>query len=415
MVDDYIKTLVARFGVGDLLTKRVLIVDDDAPNLAVLAPVLENDYEVEEAGSGAEALAILAEKQFDLIVTDQRMPEMTGVELLERVRILQPDVAGIVLTGFTDSPAIMSAINRAQVFRFLTKPWEAHDVLAAVAQASAHVHQRRAIARLVEIVANRNEELAAAMDELQLTMGQLQTTQQQMLHLERLGTMGRLAAGVTHDLRNFLMGLALLEEECQEQNVSDELRETVGTGLAGIRNLVSTLETMNQFARNEKLGVSRVPTSPEAVVRDALTVMRMDMEFRRRNVVSSVGPDLPVIAADRQKLVQVLVNLMRNAVQATQRGQTVTLEATQNLEGDVVFAVEDEGPGVAPDLREKLFSPFVSTKGSGGMGMGLYMARLVAESHQGRIECLERLGGGARFELVIGWGTGHAQDEPLVE
>ena len=158
-----------------------------------------------------------------------------------------------------------------------------------------------------------------------------------------------------------------------------------------------------------------MPTSPEAVVRDALTVMRMDMEFRRRNVVSSVGPDLPVIAADRQKLVQVLVNLMRNAVQATQRGQTVTLEATQNLEGDVVFAVEDEGPGVAPDLREKLFSPFVSTKGSGGMGMGLYMARLVAESHQGRIECLERLGGSARFELVIGWGTGHAQDVLLDE
>jgi signal transduction histidine kinase len=291
----------------------------------------------------------------------------------------------------------MSAINRAQVFRFLTKPWDAPDILAAVEQACDYVAQRRAILRLVEIVASRNDELAAMLQELK-------ATQQQVLHLDRLGTIGRLTSGVTHDLRNFLTGLALLEEDIETREVPADLRETVGIGLAGVRNLVSTLESMGQFASSGRLGVERAPMSPAVVVRDATTVLRMDMEFRRRNVVASVEEGLPDIVADRQKLVQVLVNLIRNAVQATAKGQGVTIQVASAPGGGVVFAVEDEGPGVPPEVREKLFNPFVSSKGSGGMGMGLYMARLVAESHGGWIACVDRPGGGTRFEVVIGTG-----------
>jgi signal transduction histidine kinase len=393
MVDLALQDLVARYGVEDLLTRGVLIVDDDAPNLAVLAAVLDMDYQVYSAESAEEALHIVENTPVDVIITDQRMPEMTGVELLERVRETRPDVAGIVLTGFTDSPAIMSAINKAQVFRFLTKPWESASILAAVEQASRHVYQRRAILRLVEVVQTRNEDLALAMEELK-------SAQQRLLHMERLGTMGRLAAGVTHDLRNFLMGLALLEEEFQTRDVSEELKDTVAVGLAGIRNLVATLETMNQFARSGQLGVAKLPTSPETIVRDAMTVMRMDMEFRKRNVIQRVGPDLPEILGDRQKLTQVLVNLTRNAVQATQRGQTIVVEAS-STPGGVCLAVEDEGVGIPMDMRSQLFLPFVSNKGTAGMGMGLYMARLVAESHGGTIQCANRLGGGTRLELAL--------------
>ncbi|MBM4397365.1 MAG: response regulator [Deltaproteobacteria bacterium] len=245
MVDDAIREMVERYGVADLLHHTVLIVDDDAPNLAVLEAVLESEYRILPAGSGPEALELLAEAPVDVIVTDQRMPEMTGVELLERVRATHADVAGVVLTGFTDSPAIMSAINRAQVFRFLTKPWEAVEVQSAVEQATRHVYQRRAITALVGQLAARNDDLAAALHNLE-------SAQQQVLHLERLGTMGRLASGVTHDLRNFLMGLSMLEEEVQATEASQELRETVSVGLAGIRNLMSTLETMTLIVGRDR-------------------------------------------------------------------------------------------------------------------------------------------------------------------
>src|SRR5439155_3774763 len=159
---------------------------------------------------------------------------------------------------------------------------------------------------------------------------------------------------------------------------------------------------MNEFARNSRLSIQMEFVEPESVVRDSVAVMRVDMGYRARNVEVKAAPGLPRIVGDRQKLVQVMVNLIRNAVHATERGKKIIIEVTRGDNGDVVFATEDEGHGVPPDLRERLFNPFVSTKGDQGMGMGLYMARLVVEAHHGRIVCMERPAGkGARFGVRI--------------
>jgi two-component system sensor kinase FixL len=95
----------------------------------------------------------------------------------------------------------------------------------------------------------------------------------------------------------------------------------------------------------------------------------------------------------------VLVNLVRNALQATAQWRQVSIEASR-LNGHVIFAVEDEGPGVTPEARQTLFQPFVTSKG-GGMGMGLYMAKLIIDSHQGEIAVIDRPQGGARFEVRL--------------
>lgn len=394
MVDERLQSLVERYEVRDLLSGHVLLVDDDAPNLEVLAAVLEPDYAVHQADSGPAALEVVASTSLDVIVADQRMPGMTGVELLEAVSRDHPDVAGIVLTGYTDSDAIIAAINRAGAFRFLTKPWNPDEIRMAVADAAAYVYQRRAIERLVALVARRNDELAKALEDLRLA-------QDRMLHLERLGTMGRLTAGVTHDLRNFLIGLALIEEEfATRTEVTDDLRETVAVGLAGIRNLLATLETMNQFARGGPMTMDLQPLSPARLIHDALVVMRGDLEFRKREVVTGVADRLPDIEGDRPRLTQVLVNLLRNAVQATAPGQRIAVEASRDAEGHVVFAVEDEGPGIRPEVRDHLFEPFVSTKGEGGMGMGLYMAKLIVEGHGGTIRYVDS-SSGSTFEILL--------------
>jgi len=397
MVDRSLTDMLSRYGIGEILTRAVLVVDDDDPNLTVVSAVLEADYQVLTASSGSGALHLAESLPLDVIVADQRMPGMTGIELLERVRALKPDVAGIVLTGYTDPSAMLSAINKAHVFRFLTKPWEPEHLLAAVGQASERVFQTRAIRRLLDVVTARNAELGRALEELG-------SAQQKLLHVERLGTIGRLAAGVTHDLRNFLMGLVLLEQELQKPVAAGghaDTAHTVRISMAGIRNLLLTLETMNQFARSGTVGLTRFPVEPEIVVQTALTVMHMDMDFRQRTLVRRGDPSLPCVNADQHKLVQVFVNLLRNAVQATQPDQRITVEVLRPSPGVTRFAVEDEGPGVPPEFRERLFDAFVSTKGEHGMGMGLYMARLVAESHGGVIRCVAGAGGGARFELDI--------------
>jgi signal transduction histidine kinase len=394
MVEGNLQELVERYGVRELLTGGILLVDDDSPNLDVLAAILSPPFKVHTAESGMAALGIVAEQPLDVIITDQRMPEMTGVELLEKVRATRPDIAGLVLTAYSDHSAMVQAINRAQAFRFLGKPWDEGTILAAVDQARDHVFRHRAIVKLVDDLAIRNDELARAIDKIQ-------TTQQQLLHMERLGTIGRLTAGVTHDLRNFLMGLTYLEQELVGGTVSGELQESFSIGLAGIRNLLNTLETMQHFARTGHLGVSMAEVQPYAVVHDAMSVLRMDMEARRRRLVESVSPDLPAMIGDRRKLTQVLVNLLRNAVQATTQGQMVCMNAEPGPSGGIILAVEDEGPGVSAEVRDRLFEAFSTTKGDGGMGMGLYMARMIVESHGGQLVCTDREGGGTRFEVRL--------------
>lgn len=395
MVGNTLNKLLEEYAVDGLLSGNVLIVDDELPNLAVLGSFLDADYTVFEASSGTEALEIARNHRIDAVVSDQRMPGMTGVELLSKLREEGTDAPGIILTGYTDAPALISAINEAKVFRFLRKPFEPEDVLAAVAAARETVMYQRAAHKLLDLLSKRT-------GELQETLTKLQSAQQSLLQMDRLVTTGRLAAGITHDLRNAMASLVMVEYEVSSRLSDPELVETIAVGLAGLRNLLDALETMNQFAKAKRLSMAMEYFDPARVVREALTVMRMDLNFRSRNVIVDSVPDvLPLVMGDRQKLVQVLVNLLRNATQATVSGQRVWLSVGRMPTGDIRYVVEDEGPGIPLEVRDRLFEAFASTKDDNGMGMGLYMSRLIVEHHSGGLQAMPRDGGGARFEITI--------------
>ncbi len=386
--------LAARHGIGETLTRQVLVVDDDTGNLDVLRAFLEADYVVHEAHSAELALTLVDEVKFDVIVADQRMPGMTGIELLTVVHNRSPDVAGILLTAFTDTPVLVDAINRARVFRHLHKPWEPEDLLGAVAQASAMVQQRRLNAQLLAKLAVQSDELKAAFDELR-------ATQQKMLHLERLGTLGRLTAGITHDLRNTLGGLTLIESLFESQHVAPRLMASLRVGVSATRNLMSTLSTLHQFAAGGlSLQVEAVDLGE--VVQDAVILAGLEMEQRRSRCEVQVEASLPRVPCDRARLLQVLVNLLRNAMQSTDAPQTIFVEASATA-STVAIAVQDQGPGVAAEIAARLFDPFESTKGGQGLGMGLYMCRLIMEQHGGTIRSVppEPPGSGARFVIEL--------------
>ena len=103
---------------------QILYVDDEQDNLIAFSAVLRRHYQIKTAQSGEEALALLKEQKFSLVISDQRMPRMTGVELFEQVKELYPDVVRIILTGYSDVKAIIDAINKGQVYHYITKPWD---------------------------------------------------------------------------------------------------------------------------------------------------------------------------------------------------------------------------------------------------------------------------------------------------
>ena len=133
----------------DVKRYPILVVDDEQDNLDAFRFNFRKTFDILTASGGAEALQILAEKEVAVVVTDQRMPKMTGVELLREVRERQPESVGIILTAFTDVDVLIEAINLGQVYRYITKPWDAKEVRGVLQYAIERFHLQRENKRLM--------------------------------------------------------------------------------------------------------------------------------------------------------------------------------------------------------------------------------------------------------------------------
>ena len=120
------------------MTYKIMIVDDEPANLRTLLRVFRQDYQVIVAESGAEALTLLQQHDVALMISDQRMPQMTGIELMKKTVEVRPQMVKILLTGYTDISALIESINSGLVYRYLTKPWNNDDLRLTVARALEH-------------------------------------------------------------------------------------------------------------------------------------------------------------------------------------------------------------------------------------------------------------------------------------
>jgi DNA-binding NtrC family response regulator len=159
------------------MSHKILIVDDEAANLRALERLFRNEYIVFTAESGAEALAVVEQHDIALLISDQRMPGMTGIELLQNTVQLRPHMVRILLTGYTDAGTLIEALNCGHVYRFVTKPWNNEDLRMIVSRALEHFEATRSRhnlemtnerlrARLFEIseLANLDEEVTGDLD-----------------------------------------------------------------------------------------------------------------------------------------------------------------------------------------------------------------------------------------------------------
>src|SRR5690242_17677827 len=153
---------------------HVLFVDDDPSNLVVLEATCADDFEVLTAPSAEEALELMKKHEVGVLLTDQRMPVTTGVELLERVRTEYPDTIRMLVTAYSDLGAAIDAINRGQVRRYIKKPWQPEEL---------------------------KSELADALDVYRMAC-RMRSLERRLLETERLYALGVVAAGIAHELRN---------------------------------------------------------------------------------------------------------------------------------------------------------------------------------------------------------------------
>jgi DNA-binding NtrC family response regulator len=144
------------------MTYKIMIVDDEPANLRVLERLFRPDYQVVSAPSGAEALALLEQHDVALLISDQRMPAMTGIELMMKTVPIRPQMVKILLTGYTDVGALIEALNSGLVYRYLTKPWNNDDLKLTVSRALGHYEMMK----VKHLLGMENERLRARLQQI---------------------------------------------------------------------------------------------------------------------------------------------------------------------------------------------------------------------------------------------------------
>ncbi len=138
---------------------NILYVDDEINNLMSFKATFRLKYKVLTAASGSDALEVLAKNDIDIVITDQRMPGMTGVEFLEQVRAANPDLMRILLTGYTDVGALIDAVNKGKIFHYLSKPWSEEELDNTIQRAFTEYKKNKETKELNSTLTTTNDQL----------------------------------------------------------------------------------------------------------------------------------------------------------------------------------------------------------------------------------------------------------------
>lgn len=232
----------------------------------------------------------------------------------------------------------------------------------------------------------------------------IQERERELVRTERLATVGKMAAMITHEVRNPLSSIGL-NTELLEEELADLPPERAGEARALCRAITGEVDRLTGITE-EYLRFARLPKpklqeeSLSRLVEDVVDFERGGLAQRGVRVDLALDEELPAVPLDEAQIRQALLNLLRNAADALEGGGGVVSVRTRRRGERAVVEVSDDGPGIPADVLEKLFDPFVSTK-EGGTGLGLALSQQIAREHGGAIEVESREGAGATFFLVL--------------
>jgi two-component system, NtrC family, sensor kinase len=250
-------------------------------------------------------------------------------------------------------------------------------------------------------IARTDDEIGELAQTFEDMVAAIRKARAEVVQAERLATIGKMAAHITHEVRNPLssmsLNLELLEEELMELGPEPESAQLVAAIRGEVERLSRTAEQYLAAAREPRLQLEQEDLGE--LVRECHAFVRI--ELQRANLSSDVvvEPDLPVVEVDEGQIRQALVNLLRNAREAMAEGGSVWLQVIR-AGAMVRVRIEDDGPGIPDNLRASIFDPFYTTKRH-GTGLGLAVTRSIVEAHGGTIACHARPGGGTIFDIDL--------------
>jgi two-component system, sensor histidine kinase and response regulator len=349
---------------------KVLVVDDNAANRALAeATLTEEGYQVVLASGGQEGIDAFEREQPDCVLLDVRMPDLDGFAVCTRIRSLPQGAHTpvVFLTALRDVDTFDRAL-RAGGDDFLTKPVRPTELIIRVQAALKLKKMSAELREHYDLVRSQRDDL------MRLTLQK-----------------ERLSAFVVHDLKNPVASLDLHAQVLlADRELSPRARDSALQIRSDARGLMRLILNLLDISKSEegKLDVKLTAVDLDALAREIRDAT--EVKAQAAGVTLDLGIDARAATADADLLRRVLENLLDNALRHTPRGGTVRI-TSDTTDGHTHLRVADSGPGIASEMRERIFDPFVQLEGDhgattrAGRGLGLTFCRLAVEAHGGRI------------------------------
>lgn len=354
----------------------ILCVDDEVDNVDALERLFRTKYKVLKATSGAEALKHLDKHRVTVIISDQRMPQMTGVEFLAGSLKTHPDAIRILLTGYADIEVVIEAINSGRIYRYVNKPWDPVDLVNTVDKA---VERFELGQELVE----KNRALQKALTELQT----LDQAKNQFMVL------------VNHELKTPLTTMLSFTDLLSETKLDLDQQKylsRIRSAAHRLQDMIGdALELVSAETRQTKLDLRSLPTKSlvsESVLTDPISKLASD-----RQLSITFDIENQKVIGDEKILRNVLRRLLHNAAKFADAKSGIAVRGKSGDDGLYHIEIENSGPAIDPAKVENLLKPFTLNENtmnhSVGTGLGLSICNALLKLHSSRIRLESRKSG----------------------
>lgn len=374
---------------------HLLVADDEPDMLRFLKSQLEEHYQVIQAVDGQQAVEKATAQLPDIILLDMNMPEKDGLQVCRELRA-QPstqEIPIIVLTARADEQTKLDALS-AGANDFLCKPFSTSELHVRVKNLIDSHHFKQKLAK-------QNDALAK-------TINQLKETETLLVQTEKMASLGRMSAGIMHEINNPLnyasTGLYTLRNKTrflspEQQTEYNEVLHEVEEGITRVKHIVTDLKS---FTHPDTEHVDVVEVAP--IMTSALRFL--SSEWKEKLSVEQKLPESLVIHGNRNKLLQVFVNILQNSLDAIRRKQfaagerpAICIEGREEA-GKTVLIFRDNGEGMDTGTVAKVFDPFFTTKDVGeGMGLGLTICYRIIKEYDGRVTVNSERGKYSEFRI----------------
>lgn len=368
----------------DLKHRKILVVDDDRLNIRILAGILKGEgYTLVEANSGERALLAYADFLPDLVLLDVMMPGIDGFETCRRLnRTYGGNCAPVIfITAKNESDDLVEGLSAGGV-DYLPKPFKAKEVLARI---RSHLQNR--------ILSEQRKQLVDQLSNANAAKN-------------------RFLGMAAHDLRNPLASIRGLAEFLREGAVGPlsvdqlDLINTIHSASQSMLDLVNELLDVATIESGE-LKIYREPHNLADLIAKSVAMTNIEAAKKNTRVTIETRGLAPVLMLDAAKMRQVIDNLLSNAVKYSPPGSAITATIqSAPAHGTFGFAVQDQGPGIPDNERDKLFKDFSRlsaqpTAGEKSTGLGLAICRKIVEAHGGIITAENLPAGGCEFRVLL--------------